>query len=95
MKLKSILKGTKGMGLFAGGAVFAEVARKVAGTESARRLYVSTLAKGMHLVDGVNDAVSNVKQEAEDIYEEAKDVYAQEKQATTIQKVEQIKATDE
>ena len=92
MKLKTILKGTKGVGLFAGGAIFASLARQVLGSQGAREIYVNALAKGMHAVDGVNTVVSNVKQEAEDLYEEATDVYAHEKQ---LEAIEQLDEDDE
>ncbi|MGX7107522.1 DUF6110 family protein [Hutsoniella sourekii] len=93
--LKHVLKGSKSLGLFAGGALTASVASKLLASKDAKKLYANVIAKGLHVADEVNATVSNIKQGAEDVYEDAKDIYAEEKLANALDQLESVKADDD
>ncbi|WP_147429898.1 DUF6110 family protein [Atopobacter sp. AH10] len=94
INLRRALVGSKNLTLFVSGAVFANVAKKVWADPKSKTVCAKLVAKGMHLADGVNTVISNVKQEVEDVYAEAEDIYAKEKQDEAVGKIESVEAID-
>lgn len=66
---------------FAAGAVVIPVIKKVVKCEKTRRLCVTGLAKGMKLYQDAQEAVKNIREDAEDICYEARNSLDEEEEA--------------
>ena len=65
--------------LFVGGVLFGSLGLKVLASKEAKHVYAKAVATSYKLKDGVNAAVSQVKQHADDVLEEANDLYVEDK----------------
>jgi hypothetical protein len=61
----------KSLLLFAGGAITALAAKKIIESEKAKNFAVKTTAKALQFQDEANEALLNIKEDAEDIKNEA------------------------
>ncbi|MDR2873787.1 MAG: DUF6110 family protein [Methanobrevibacter sp.] len=57
----------KGLLLFAAGAITALAAKKIISSEKAKNFAVKTTAKALQFQDEANEALLNIKEDAEDI----------------------------
>ena len=65
--------------LFVGGVLFGSLGLKVLASKEAQHVYATAVATSYKLKDGVDAAVSQVKQHANDVLEEANDLYVEDK----------------
>lgn len=65
--------------LFVGGVLFGSLGLKVLASKEAKHVYAKAVATSYKLKDGVDAAVSQVKQHADDVLEEANDLYVEDK----------------
>lgn len=65
--------------LFVGGVLFGSLGLKVLASKEAKHVYAKAVATSYKLKDGVDAAVSQVKQHANDVLEEANDLYVEDK----------------
>ena len=83
-ELVSLGKFAKKSGVFAGGVLFGSLGLKLLASKEAKHVYAQAVATSCKLKDGIDAAVSTVKQHTDDVLEEAKDLYAEEKNAQLV-----------
>ena len=83
-ELISLGKFAKKSSVFAGGVLFGSLGLKLLASKDAKHVYAKAVATSYKLKDGIDAAVSTVKQHADDVLEEAKDLYAEEKNAQLV-----------
>lgn len=78
-ELVELGKIAKKSSLFVGGVLFGSLGLKVLASKEAKHVYAKAVATSYKLKDGVDAAVSQVKQHADDVLEEANDLYVEDK----------------